>query len=77
MFDVSSPAEEDSDCKPLLSDNLTPRTKRKFDSVRNLLEKARAKLTRVRHNSASSDDQGKPSSERLRSEPDSPIHLTK
>ena len=47
MFDVScDPCDEDeNESKPLLSDNLTPRSRRKFDSVRNLLEKARAKLS--------------------------------
>ena len=73
MFDVSSPVEDDSDCKPLLPENLTPRTKRKFDSVRNLLEKARAKLSRGRHNSTSSDEQLKHTNEKIGSEPDSPV----
>ena len=78
MFDISSPCEEESDSKPLLSDNLTPRTKRKFDSVRNLLEKARAKLSlaRSRQNSTSSEEQQPlKSEEKLGSEPSSPVHL--
>ena len=80
MFDVSSPCEEEeNDSKPLLPENMTPRSKRKFDSVRNLLEKARAKLslTRSRQNStSSSDDQpGVKSGDKLGSEPGSPVHL--
>ena len=77
MFDISSPCEEESDSKPLLSENLTPRTKRKFDSVRNLLEKARAKLSlaRSRQNSTSSEEQPLKSEEKLGSEPGSPVHL--
>ena len=75
MFDVScDPCDEDeNESKPLLSDNLTPRSRRKFDSVRNLLEKARAKLslkTRSRHNSTSSDEQKSRDSEH-----GSPLHL--
>ena len=74
MFDVSSPVEEeDGDSKPLLAEQLTPRTRRKFDSVRNLLEKARAKLGRSRRPSSSDCPQvsvGEP-------EPDSPLHRTK
>ena len=77
MFDVSSPVDEDSDCKPLLPENLTPRTKRKFDSVRNLLEKARAKLTLGKHNSSSSDELVKQINDKVGSEPDSPVHRTK
>ena len=72
MFDVSSPVEDDSDCKPLLPENLTPRTKRKFDSVRNLLEKARAKLVRGRRPSSSSDEP-----QVKLAEPESPVHRTK
>ena len=80
MFDVSSPCEEEeNDSKPLLPENMTPRSKRKFDSVRNLLEKARAKLslTRSRQNSTSSseDHPGVKSGDQLGSEPGSPVHL--
>ena len=74
MFDVSSPVEEEEeegDRKPLLAEPLTPRSKRKFDSVRNLLEKARAKLARGRRPSSSEDPQSK------LAEPDSPVHRTK
>ena len=73
MFDVQSPVEEDCDSRPLLPGPLTPRTKRKFDSVRNLLEKARAKLVRGRRPSSSSDE---PPQVKL-SEPESPVHRTK
>ena len=68
MFDVSSPVEEENDAKPLLPENMTPRTKRKFDSVRCLLEKARAKLSRSR-NSEDSEELIKASA------PSSPVHL--
>ena len=73
MFDVSSPVEEEDegDRKPLLAEPLTPRSKRKFDSVRNLLEKARAKLVRGRRPSSSEEPQGK------LAESDSPVHRTK
>ena len=78
MFDVCDPCDEDeNESKPLLSDNLTPQSRRKFDSVRNLLEKARAKLSltrsdrsRFRHNSTSSDEQKSRDSEH-----GSPLHL--
>ena len=76
MFHISSPVEDDSDSQPLIADNITPRTRRKFDSVRNLLEKARSKLTRSHNNSTSSDEQLKcQSSDKLGSEPGSPVHL--
>ena len=78
MFDVSSPAEDENDSRPLLaSPDMTPRTKRKFDSVRNLLERARAKLSRSRSraNSTSSEEARLLSSENVGSEPGSPIHL--
>ena len=69
MFDVSSPVEEENDAKPLLPpENMTPRTKRKFDSVRCLLEKARAKLSR-NHKSEESEELIKASA------PSSPVHL--
>lgn len=75
MFDVSSPVEDDCDSKPLISEtNMTPRTKRKFDSVRNLLEKARAKLS----SRSRSQSQCSSSDERLKqSEPSSPVHVRK
>jgi len=72
MFDVSSPVEEDDgDSKPLLAGPLTPRSKRKFDSVRSLLEKARAKLARSRRPSSSDDPPVK------LTEPESPRHRAK
>jgi len=76
MFHISSPMEDDDDSRPLIVDNITPRTRRKFDSVRNLLEKARSKLSRSHNNSTSSEEHLKTqSNEKLGSEPGSPIHL--
>ena len=78
MFDVASPAEDENDSRPLLaSPDLTPRTRRKFDSVRSLLERARAKLSlsRSRANSTSSEEARLLSSENVGSEPGSPVHL--
>ena len=79
MFDVGSPAEDETDSRPLLaSPDLTPRTRRKFDSVRSLLERARAKLSlsrsRSRANSTSSEEARLLSSENVGSEPGSPVH---
>ena len=76
MFHISSPIEDDDESVPLILDNVTPRTRRKFDSVRNLLEKARSKLSRSHNNSTSSDEHFKTkSSEKLGSEPGSPVHF--
>jgi len=80
MFTVSSPPEEDSDSALLIPsrETETPRTRRRFDSVRNLLERARAKLTRGGGESGSfgrlnncAGGQG----ERLESAPGSPVHV--
>ena len=80
MFDVGSPPEDENDSRPLLaSPDLTPRTRRKFDSVRNLLERARAKLSlsrsRSRADSTSSEETRLLSSENVGTEPGSPVHL--
>ena len=53
-----------------------PRTRRKFDSVRNLLERARFKLSRSRAESTSSEEQRHLlSAENIGSGPGSPVHL--
>ena len=76
MFHISSPIEDDDEALPLIVDNVTPRTRRKFDSVRNLLEKARSKLSRSHNNSTSSDENlQSQSTEKLGSEPGSPVHF--
>ena len=76
MFHISSPVEDDDESQPLIADNATPRTRRKFDSVRNLLEKARSKLSRSHNNSTSSEEHSKNQScDNIGSEPGSPIHL--
>ena len=77
MFDVGSPPEDENDSRPLLaSPDLTPRTRRKFDSVRNLLERARFKLSRSRAESTSSEEQRHLlSAENIGSGPGSPVHL--
>lgn len=68
MFHVSSPPEEDSDSALLLPvPEDTPRTRRRFDSVRNLLERARAKLSRSSSPGLPRDQPG--------SVPGSPVHM--
>ena len=75
MFHISSPMEDDDESRPLIADNITPRTRRKFDSVRNLLEKARSKLSRSHNSSTSSEEHLKnQSNDKLGSEPGSPVH---
>lgn len=75
MFHISSPMEDDDESRPLIADNITPRTRRKFDSVRNLLEKARSKLSRSHNSSTSSEEHLKSqSNDKLGSEPGSPVH---
>ena len=78
MFDVSSPPEEEADSRPLLPDSpLTPRTRRRFDSVRQLLERARAKLRNIPRARSGSRARGSQTSggSREASEPGSPVHL--
>ena len=78
MFDVSSPPEEEADSRPLLPDApLTPRTRRRFDSVRQLLERARAKLRNIPRARSGSRARGSQTSggSREASEPGSPVHL--
>ena len=75
MFHISSPMEDDDESRPLIADNITPRTRRKFDSVRNLLEKARSKLSQSHNSSTSSEEHLKnQSNDKLGSEPGSPVH---
>lgn len=70
MFHVAEVEEDDEEVQedaPLLPPP-SPRSTRKFDSVRNLLEKARSRLSRgQKHHNSSSE-------EHIGSEPGSPVH---